>query len=457
VGGNAFLRVDRIRSVAVAEDYTVVGMQAHYRNGGHGVPVVVERVIPKEEPRSAEECLYPRRTWAPATAVLYPGGGLRGGAWRSRPCAMVLHYPFETSSVTRGPHVLRLAGDRTTALAVHSSNVDFAKLAKRGLLDGQFARSSFETGLFSLQPYQPGKVPVVLVHGLNDSYSTWFQTLNHLRNDPEIAARYQFWVFMYPTGNPVVVSAAYLRRAIREARDCLDPGRSEPAWDRMVVVGHSMGGLLTKVQIESSGSGLDRQVFTRPLEEVKADPETRQLLYDTMRFEPVPEVQRVVFVATPHRGSHVASQLVGRVVNTIVGAPTPLADAARRLRKMNGPGLFQDSFKLRHVTSVANLRFNSPALQLLGGLPFRPDVPYHTIAFRIPLGPTLLPTDGVVPYTSAHLDGAASELVLPGNHLDHQKPEVTAELKRILRLHQGETDALWGVARGTPQEVAPAP
>lgn len=435
---NPFLDPARIADISPAGDYRVVGMQRWYGGDGLGVPLVVHREIPIDAPKRPEERYYPRQTWCPATAVARPSAGLAGGAWRRAPVRLELRYPFEENAVDLGGATLPLASDRTTPLAVHSGHADLKKIIRAGLLTGQFLGNRLETGIVMLQPYQPGKIPVVLIHGLNDGYATWFQVLNHLRNDPELAARYQFWLYFYPTGNPVIVSAGVLRKAIADARAHFDPGRADPAWDRMVLVGHSMGGLLARVMIQSSGDRLERTTFTRPLEEIRAGPRLREFLYQTLRFEPVPEVRRVVFVATPHRGSHAASQLLGRVAGLIVGTTAPIATAAQQIRAENGPDVFQPSFRLRHVTSIANLRFDSPALQMLEHLPFNPTVPYHTVCFMLATAPVPIPTDGVVPYDSAHLDGAASELILPGNHLDHQKPEVTAELRRILRLHLGD-------------------
>ncbi|RIW60151.1 alpha/beta hydrolase, partial [Acinetobacter baumannii] len=44
-------------------------------------------------------------------------------------------------------------------------------------------------------------------------------------------------------------------------------------------------------------------------------------------------------------------------------------------------------------------------------------------------------TDGIVPYKSAHLEGAKSEKVLPGGHSIQLTPQAVLELRRILREH----------------------
>jgi len=61
--------------------------------------------------------------------------------------------------------------------------------------------------------------------------------------------------------------------------------------------------------------------------------------------------------------------------------------------------------------------------------------PYHSIIGDRGKGDTPNSTDGVVPYWSSHLDGAKSELIVPGPHGSQNLPQTIAELDRILRLH----------------------
>src|SRR6266480_2625826 len=100
-----------------------------------------------------------------------------------------------------------------------------------------------KTGLYFLQPYDPDRIPVVFVHGLISTPFDWVQTINGLQADPEIRERYQFWVFAYPTGNPVLYSALRLREEL------IKIDKFYPNHRPYVVVGHSMGGMLTHAQV----------------------------------------------------------------------------------------------------------------------------------------------------------------------------------------------------------------
>ena len=127
-----------------------------------------------------------------------------------------------------------------------------------------------------LEPYTPGKIPVLMVHGLWSSPLTWMEMFNDLRSMREIRDNYQFWFYEYPTGQPFWDSAAQLRDDLAKTREVLDPAHAEPALDQMVLVGHSMGGLLSKLQVVDSGDAFWRTVSDEPLEKLKLPDETKQ-------------------------------------------------------------------------------------------------------------------------------------------------------------------------------------
>ena len=114
---------------------------------------------------------------------------------------------------------------------------------------------------------------------------------------------------MYNTGNPVAYSAMLLRDALIKVVKELDPDDKDTGLKRMVVAGHSQGGLLTKMTVIDSGTRL--WPFSVPPEELDLDVETRDLLTHALMIKPLPFVRRVIFIATPHRGSYQALGIVG--------------------------------------------------------------------------------------------------------------------------------------------------
>ena len=291
------------------------------------------------------------------------------------------------------------------------------------------------TGLSLLQPYRRGRVPVVFVHGLWSSPWSWSPMVEALEADPALRDRYQFWVFGYSTGDPILYSAWLLRRDLDEARRRFDPDGTDAAFDRTVVVGHSMGGLLAKMMVQDSGPRLWRLVSDRPFEELAGDPEDRDLFRRALFFKPRPEVRRVVLIATPHRGSRVDRGRLERLGARLVRLQEPLRAAFGRLMDRNGPVFFKERLRAGLPTSIDELEWGSPVLTGLSELGLAAGVTAHSVLADRRDPPRAGGSDGLVPYDSAHLDGVASEVLVSSGHRCQGHPAVIREVRRILTEH----------------------
>jgi pimeloyl-ACP methyl ester carboxylesterase len=291
------------------------------------------------------------------------------------------------------------------------------------------------TGLSLLGPYARGKIPVVFIHGLWVNPASWHRMVATLDEDPAIKGHYQFWTFGYSTGDPIPYSAHLLRKNLEEARRKFDPDRSDAAFERMVVVGHSMGGLLTKMMAVDSGDRLWRVISDRPFGELAGDEEDVDLFRGGLFFMARPEVRRVIYIATPHRGSRFDRGPIQHVGTRLVRIPDPLCATHHRLVSRNGPDFFREHFRKGIPTSIDELEFGSPMLTGLAGLPTSPAVKVHSIIAIRPGTPTGNRTDGLVSYDSAHIEGVVSERIVATGHLCQDHPEVIAEVKRILAEH----------------------
>ncbi len=294
------------------------------------------------------------------------------------------------------------------------------------------------TGISLLQPYGRGKIPVVFIHGLWSNPCSWSRMIESFEADPALRDRYQFWTFGYSTGDPLPYSALLLRRDLDEVRRKIDPDGSDVALDRMVVVGHSMGGLLTKMMAQESGTRMWQVISGRPIEELAGDPADRDLFRSALIFKPRREVRRVVYIATPHRGSRVDQGPLGHLGSRLVRLPDPLRASHKRLIDSNPPNFFTELFRRGLPTSVDELEWQSPILMGLEDLKLAPTIKTHSIIAdrRDPPGPG--GSDGVVPYDSAHVDGVASELFVNSGHLCQDRPAVISEVRRILVEHAGQ-------------------
>ena len=291
-----------------------------------------------------------------------------------------------------------------------------------------------DVGLFMTEPYQPGKIPVVFVHGLLSDPLTWVHLANEMRADPVLRQKYQIWGFEYPTGDPFLKSAAVLRNQLAELRGTLDPAHVDPAMSNMVLVGHSMGGLVAKLQVSHSGNDLWAAVANKPFPEVVLNPWVREQLAVAFFFEPTPDVSRVVFIGTPHRGSAWAQRIVGRLGATLVREPAEKRQAHLQVIHDN-PGVFSKEFSRRIPKSIDMLRYNSPLLQAVSCLRISPGVQLHSIIGRGYCS-SQGDSDGVVPVSSARHPGTVTEKQVNAWHGQiHKTPEGTEELFCILRTH----------------------
>jgi len=292
------------------------------------------------------------------------------------------------------------------------------------------------TGLSLLRPYVRGKIPVVFVHGLWSNPWSWDRMIKTLEADPLLDARYQFWTYGYSTGDPIPHSASLLRHNLEQARRKFAPDDSDPAFNRMVLIGHSMGGLLSKMMVVSSGTRLWNVISDRPFDEVAAETSDRELFRKALIFEPRPEIRRVVFIATPHQGSRVDRGSIQRIGTRLVRLPDPLRAAHHRLIAGNDQTFFKEHFRRSLPTSIDELQWGSPILTGLHELNVTPAVKAHSIIAVRPGKAHRDRTDGLVTYASAHIDGVASEKIVSATHLCQDHPDVIDEVRRILIEHQ---------------------
>jgi pimeloyl-ACP methyl ester carboxylesterase len=344
-----------------------------------------------------------------------------------------VHLAWDDESVSIAGEQVPLENEPTAALALTFSGIPIMELELLRFL-GRMARIEEPPPLVSATPYHPGLIPVVFVHGTASSPLRWGEMYNRLIGDPQIRRRFQFWFFQYNSGNPVALSSLRLREALTGAVAQIDPNGHDPALNRMVLIGHSQGGLLVKMQAISTEDRLWDAVSRKPIEELELSDTTRELLKKAFFLDPVPQVSRVVFIATPHRGSFIAGRkFIGNLVRRLL-TPAPVSTQVAA-----------DIFKNRDAvvgfpvvpTAVDNMSPRHPFIKGLQNIPVAPSIKAHSIIAVEGDGPIEEGDDGVVEYTSAHIDGVESELVVRSSHSTQGNPHTIEEVRRILLLHAG--------------------
>lgn len=430
-----------IHKIMFASDFEVGGLASSRNQYGLGVPLIaVREADPKQDERSAEEQFYPNEMAFPLTAFLYPNSRLRDpgeSVEETRRCTLELVDPVRHRVVGDPSNQVALETDLTTPLAYMWSRTDLDRYRWTGLMrPGQALERA---NLLMIRPYEPGKIPIVMVHGLISSPLSWIPMLDELQRDPAIQERYQFFLFMYPTGVPLPIAAATLRDALVRAKMTYDPDGRDPAFDRMVLLGHSMGGLLSHCMVLSSGDELWQLNSDRSFEEILGPPEVLGELRRLLFFEPLPFVNRVVFLATPHRGSDLSRRVVGRVGANLITDPDDIHKLLSQLVRDN-PDAFGRRFR-RFPSSIETLATDSPILTAILGMKPAPGVALHSIIGSLRPDPRPQTTDGVVPYRSSHLDEVVSEKVVRSDHGVQKDPEAIQEVRRILHEHLSQAVA----------------
>ncbi|QDU92910.1 alpha/beta fold hydrolase [Lignipirellula cremea] len=286
-------------------------------------------------------------------------------------------------------------------------------------------------GLTTDRGYEPGKIPVIMIHGLLSDAMTWNEPIRALREDEAINSRYQFWTYRYLTGETYLKTAADFRAELIMTLEGLDPQRQDPLLHQVVLVGHSMGGLIAKLQVAASGDDLWQTITAVPLDQTTLAPADREQLAGMFYFAPQIRVQQAVFIATPHRGSEWTQRPLARLGRRFIEFPQEMKEEYDRW-------LVENQAILKHApakipTSIDHLDPDNPILLATARLPVAPQVKLHSIigqGHRLPDGS---PGDGVVSIASAQIPGVASELFVEGSHSGlHHQPETIAQLKRIL-------------------------
>jgi pimeloyl-ACP methyl ester carboxylesterase len=386
----------------------------HVTKEGIGAPLVAKRELTAQQ---ASALFTPPYIYYSVTATAQFEG--------SR-CVISINDPLAAESVRVDGHSYPLAANFTASYALLLAREKPQKLGFARLLRPQEYAATARVA--RLEPYNPNKTVLLVIHGLMDTPATWVPMLNDLRGDKDIRRNYQFWFFSYPSGYPYPYSAAILRHEL----DAIE--KKFPLRKPMVVIGHSMGGCITRTLITDTGTKLWIEAFGHSPAETKMPADTKRLVEEAIIFKHRPEIGRVVFMSTPHRGANLASNWIGRIGSMLVRTPSKLLTVGRTLRE----SLTADPAALqwkRLPNSVDTMAPNNRFVLGINTVPITPGIPYHSIIGDRGRGDTPNSSDGVVPYWSSHLNGATSERIVPSGHGSPQNAQAIAEVHRILQLN----------------------
>lgn len=340
-----------------------------------------------------------------------------------------LHDPLDEERVfISGGRSAVLAANFSAPISMYLAKARPDKLGLTRLLNPQ--KYADTARLVRLQKFDKNRIPVIFIHGLDSTPVTWAPLYNNLMQDPELRRTYQFWVFSYPSGYPYFYSAALFRKEL------IGLNKVFPEHKDIVLCGHSMGGVISRLMVTDAGDKLWRTMFGKAPGDTKIGGASRQLLEDSLVFNNRPDIHRVIFCSAPHRGSEMANHWITRLFSRLVRVPSFIADTRNAVASM----ITSDaaSIKLdRAPNSIDTLSPDNRFVREINKLPIAPGVTYHSIIGDRGKADSPNSSDGVVPYWSSHFDGAASEMIVPSGHSSHQDPAAFEEVRRILKLNAG--------------------
>jgi hypothetical protein len=381
---------------------------------GVGLPVAPKWKRPED--RKMQRFVSTRSYLEPLTAVLT----FDSKNAHERTVSITAYDPTYLSRVKLGKTDYPLAADFTAPIVEQTIDIHEFKLALTGLVHP----GVIDSKLILMEPYDPDRIPVLLVHGLNSHPRMWRDVINDLRADPKLRGRYQYMLFYYPTGWPISYSSMRLREELAAFKSLVGKPK------KMVLVGHSMGGLLSRMQVINPGRKIWDAEFQEDANRWYAKIPADHLAKRISLFKANPDIGREVYICTPHRGSGLADLSLTSWFIKLVTLPTTITSAFIDL-----PG---NLVQRGQLTSVAGLSPSNRLYKTLDELPIL--APHHSIIGDRGRGNTPNSSDGVVPYWSSHLESAESELIVPDYHGAYDHPQAIQELRRILLLNAGIKD-----------------
>lgn len=410
-----------------ATELTFKGLRNIYRRDGIGAELVAQTDYRDTDlGRPWREIPYPE-----ITIISRFAGNTLDEVLQSRQLSLVGFNPFRRSEIEINHITMPLAANFTSSYGLWLSHSQFAKQAVFTLFGVGDVLT--KARIYMMQPYDPNRRIIIMLHGLASSPEAWVNMANEILGDEVLRQQYQIWQVYYPTNLPLMVNLYEIRRAIQATLDNVDPKREAPATKNMVLIGHSMGGILARLLISSSGDDIWQALQKDMSSSPQVQQQVKQALNKYIYFDPLPNVSSAIFLATPHRGSPFAENFIGRTVAKLVSLPATLVQTINNVATLVHDSRDSSRDVARTFTSIDSLSDHDLFIKAAAHLPIAAGISYYSIiGDNTPDVPVKESTDGVVPYSSAHLEGAVSEKVIPSWHDVQQKPEAIVEIRRIL-------------------------
>lgn len=422
-----------------ASSLTFKGLRNQYRRDGIGaelVAVTAKRVVSKN---SREEA-FSETPFPAITAILRFNGDTLEEVLHTHDVELLGFDPYKRSSVRLSGTQVPLAANFTSGYGLWLARSGFARQSLLTLVGrGEVLE---KPRVYLMQPYDPKRRVIIMLHGLASSPEAWINVANEVLGDEALRKNFQIWQVYYPTNAPLAFNQHAIRQAIQDTLQAFDPKGQSRASQDVVLIGHSMGGVLARLLISDSGDRFWTPIVKSYGLTGERKEQARKKLLDYAWFKPMPEVSRAVFIAAPHRGTPFAENRFSRWAAGVVKLPVSVLGRVTEIAQLLvDPSSANAAPITRPLNSISNLSNQDPFVRLAADLPIAANVPYHSIIGNdTPSLSLKLSSDGVVPYNSSHLAGAQSEKVIRSWHSVQETPAAIVEVRRILHQHLQDTN-----------------
>ncbi|MFT0212221.1 alpha/beta hydrolase [Pseudomonas sp. F1_0610] len=417
-----------------AGSLTFQGLRNQYRRDGVGaelVAVTAKKVVSNQN----ADIPYSETPFPAVTTVLRFTGESLAEVLNTHEVILEVFDPYQTSHIVLAGKSVPLAANFTSGYGLWLARSGFSSQALLTLIGRGEALES--PRVYLMQPYDPNRKVLIMLHGLASSPEAWINVANEILGDEQLRQRYQIWQVYYPTNMPIPINNLEVHQAITATFKHFDPQGTAPASQDIVLLGHSMGGILARLLSSSSGDGVWNALLEQYPKRAKKIEKERAKIEPYLYFEPLTGVTRSIFVAAPHQGTPFAENRMARWASNIIKLPVSVMGRLKEIGQiLVSPTSTSTEPLNRSFNSIDNLSNQDFFIRVSSQISISPKVTYHSIIGNYtPKVPLEESSDGVVPYQSSHLPGAASEVVIPSWHSVQETPQAIIEIRRILHEH----------------------
>lgn len=383
-------------------------------------------------PNGANPNIHPARYLAATFTAEPVNAGSVEQILNSKEFQIKAYDPYKYEQVNIGNKNYALAANFSAPYGLWLAQNNLGKSAYLSLIDRDEKLTM--PHLYMLEPYNPNKKVIVLVHGLASSPEAWIRLTNDIMGDSVLREHYQVWQVFYSTNMPIIESRFQIYSILNQTFDKV--AANAPAKKDAVLVGHSMGGIIARLLVSQADTTQDalKMMNSRQLGQYRNIPVVKNRLV----MDDIPNFSRAIFLAAPHRGTAFADRWFTKAARKIIKLPgaflSALGDVITQEEDLKD--LFKEIDHGLIQNGPSDLSHQSKFIELTKNIQPRKGLKFHSIMGNNTNSDDLnIISDDVVPYSSAHLDGAVSEKIIKGGHSIQETPEAVLELRRILRLH----------------------